>query len=798
MATDACGNTATCTQVITAITDVTPPTITCPADITVQCGQRVPAADITSVTASDACGTVTITHVDDQATSSGCSQTIRRTYMATDACGNTATCAQVITAITDVTPPTITCPADITVQCGQSVPAADITSVTASDACGTVTITHVDDQATSSGCSQTIRRTYMATDACGNTATCTQVITAITDVTPPTITCPADITVQCGQRVPAADITSVTASDACGTVTITHVDDQATSSGCSQTIRRTYMATDACGNTATCAQVITAITDVTPPTITCPADITVQCGQSVPAADITSVTASDACGTVTITHVDDQATSSGCSQTIRRTYMATDACGNTATCTQVITAITDVTPPTITCPADITVQCGQRVPAADITSVTASDACGTVTITHVDDQATSSGCSQTIRRTYMATDACGNTATCAQVITAITDVTPPTITCPADITVQCGQSVPAADITSVTASDACGTVTITHVDDQATSSGCSQTIRRTYMATDACGNTATCTQVITAITDVTPPTLTCAADITVQCGQSVPAADITSVTASDACGTVTITHVDDQATSSGCSQTIRRTYMATDACGNTATCAQVITAITDVTPPTITCPADITVQCGQSVPAADITSVTASDACGTVTITHVDDQATSSGCSQTIRRTYMATDACGNTATCAQVITAITDVTPPTITCPADITVQCGQSVPAADITSVTASDACGTVTITHVDDQATSSGCSQTIRRTYMATDACGNTATCAQVITAITDVTPPTITCPADITVQCGQSVPAADITSVTASDACGTVTITHVDDQATSSGCSQTIRR
>src|SRR4030095_6596319 len=347
-------------------------------DITLQCGQTVPTADITSVTASDACGSVTITHVGDQTTPNGCSQTIRRTYMARDACGNTATCAQTITAIGDATPPTISCPADITVQCGQTVPPADITSVTASDACGSVTITHVGDQTTPNGCSQTIRRTYMARDACGNTATCAQTITAIGDATPPTISCPADITLQCGQAVPAADITSVTASDACGSVTVTHVGDQSVINGCSETITRTYKAVDGCGNTATCAQTIIRNGDATPPVISCPANITLQCGQAVPPADITSVTASDACGTPTVTFVGDQSTPNGCSQTIRRTYMARDACGNTATCAQAITAIGDATPPTISCPADITLQCGQAVPPADITSVTASDACGSV------------------------------------------------------------------------------------------------------------------------------------------------------------------------------------------------------------------------------------------------------------------------------------------------------------------------------------------------------------------------------------------------------------------------------------
>ena len=39
--------------------------------------------------------------------------------------------------------------------------------------------------------SETTTRTYSATDACGNTAVCTQTIIRTVDVTPPSITCPA-------------------------------------------------------------------------------------------------------------------------------------------------------------------------------------------------------------------------------------------------------------------------------------------------------------------------------------------------------------------------------------------------------------------------------------------------------------------------------------------------------------------------------------------------------------------------------------------------------------------------------
>jgi len=57
--------------------------------------------------------------------------------------------------------------------------------------------------------------------------------------------------------------------------------------------------------------------------------------------------------------------------------------------------------------------------------------------------------------------------------------------------------VPAADISTVSASDNCGTPTVTFVGDvSSTTNQCGRTITRTYKATDACGNFSTCTQTI--------------------------------------------------------------------------------------------------------------------------------------------------------------------------------------------------------------------------------------------------------------------------------------------------------------
>ncbi|MBD3297543.1 MAG: T9SS type A sorting domain-containing protein, partial [candidate division Zixibacteria bacterium] len=423
-ASDACGNTSTCQQTIT-VEDTTDPTIACPADITVDCEADVPAADINLVTASDNCGSVTVTHEGDSPLTGGsCGGSITRTYRATDACGNFVECTQTIT-VNDQTDPTITCPADVTVDCVADVPAADINLVTATDNCGSVTVTHEGDSPLSGGpCGGTITRTYRATDECGNFVECTQTIT-INDQTDPTIACPADITVDCEADVPVADINLVTADDNCGSVTVTHEGDTPLSGGaCGGTIVRTYRATDACGNFVECAQTIT-VNDQTDPTIACPADITVDCETDVPAPDINLVTADDNCGSVTVTHEGDTQLSGGpCGGTITRTYRATDECGNFVECTQTIT-VDDQTDPTIACPADVTVECESEVPSADINLVTASDNCGSVTVTHEGDSLVSvNNCDARITRTYRATDECGNFAECIQTIT-IDDTTRP-------------------------------------------------------------------------------------------------------------------------------------------------------------------------------------------------------------------------------------------------------------------------------------------------------------------------------------------------------------------------------------
>src|SRR5205085_2972535 len=122
--------------------------------------------------------------------------------------------------------------------------------------------------------------------------------------------------------------------------------------------------------------------------------------------------------------------------------------------------------------------------------------------------------SQVITATWQATDCCSNTATCSPTVTGV-DTTPPMITCQPGIGVICGTPW---RFSKPTASDSCcGTnVTITVLNTVTNGHGCDQLITRTWLATDCCGNTNTCSQSIQVGGGAT--VVNCAPDKTVECG----------------------------------------------------------------------------------------------------------------------------------------------------------------------------------------------------------------------------------------------------------------------------------------
>jgi hypothetical protein len=353
--------------------------------------------------------------------------------------------------VVDTIVPAIACPSNISVQCFADIPVPNAGSVTASDACATPVKTWVSDTYVTNGCVIVVTRTYKATDGASNMSTCAQTIT-VQDTIAPMITCPANGTVQCFGDVPAVNLAAVTATDNCGTPVNSFVRDTYATNGCIIVVTRTYRATDACGNTNDCAQTIT-VQDTTPPSITCPSAVTVQCDAGVPLSNFAGGTTSDNCDpSPVVTHVRDVAVGS-CPKTITRTYRATDACGNTNDCTQTIT-VHDTTPPSIICPTNRIVGSDAGLCTASGVSLgtpIASDNCGVASVTNNAPAVYPFGDTFV---TWTVIDGCGNTNACVQRVTVIDGATPVVTAAPQSRTNNVGTTA----TFSVTATS-CGPIT---------------------------------------------------------------------------------------------------------------------------------------------------------------------------------------------------------------------------------------------------------------------------------------------------------------------------------------------------
>src|SRR6185503_1433556 len=137
------------------------------------------------------------------------------------------------------------------------------------------------------------------------------------------------------------------------------------------------------------------------------------------------------------------------------------------------------------------------------------------------------------------------------------------------------------------------TVAVAQLGDEVSSGTCPTVYTRTYVATDDCGNTSTCSRSVT-VRDITPPTITCAASATIDC-PATPSWPLP--TATDACDqTVTVAQLGAEVSSGTCPTVFTRTYVATDDCGNTSTCSRSV-SVRDISAPSITCAASTTIDC---------------------------------------------------------------------------------------------------------------------------------------------------------------------------------------------------------
>ncbi len=761
--TDGSANTAQDGMTVT-VNDNEDPTASNPEPINVQCISDVPQPDISVVTdANDNCTDPIVAFVSDESDGQSCPETITRTYSVTDASNNSINVTQTITVHDTIAPVVPVTPNDTTVQLESQVPpAVDLTAI---DNCtGDITVSPTADT-TQGPCANSlvIVRTWTFTDDCGNSSNVSQTI-RVNDNTPPVPpTAPENDTVQCAGDVPVAQ--DLYALDNDGGQIPGVVSEDTTLGECVNnfTIVRTWTFTDACDNTSTVSQTI-IVDDQTPPELQgVPENMTVECIESVPAP--AEVTATDNCTTdAVVTMVAD--TTDACPTIITRTWTATDACGNTASASQVITIEDKTAPELQDVPENITVECMESVPAP--AEVSATDNCVTgATVEMTAD--TTGACPTVITRTWTATDACGNTATATQVIT-IDDKTPPVLTVPEDMIVSYDE-VPEVDTAAATATDNCnGKVTIEYAGEQRTDGNCanSYTLTRTWTATDSCGNSSSQSQIIT-VNDETAPIITVqASNKTVECdGNGNVSALNTWLTShggaaatSDSEENLTWSN-DFRGLSNGCGSTgsATVTFAVADACGNRAT-TRATFRIVDNTAPVITKQAsDLTVECDGQGNTSELEAwlasngnATATDNCGGVSWSNNFDSLTYADCGASVTVTFMASDECGNVKTTTATF-KIEDTTAPVMNCNA-ISVYLGENgmydLTAEDITAIAGNVTDNCTSSDEIDVQVSQStfGCgdsgSDGVMVTVTATDLCGNSSECNVAIGVIDTIAP------------------------------------------------------
>ena len=434
---------------------------------------------------------------------------------------------------------------------------------------------------------------YNVTDAGGNVATCSFTVTINDTQFPVLSNCPTNIVLNNAPNICGATATWTvpTFTDNCANASLTQTAGLANGAvfpvGTSTV---TYTVTDASGNTATCSFSVTVNDTENPVINNCPANLTInaannQCGA---VATWTNPTFVDNCGGGNLIQTAGLANGALFPLGVNTiTYTATDASGNSVTCSFTVT-ITDNTPPTISnCPADFTINAGAGAcnAIANWTAPTVSDNCAGATI--IQTAGASNGTvfpigSTTV--TYTATDANGNAASCSFTVTVV-DNTFPTITgCPNNMVLSndAGQCGAIANWTIPTASDNCNMAFFGQTQGLPNGSlfpiG-THTI--TYTATDAGGNTTTCTFTIT-VSDTEAPVLTgCPANITQQATQGCSTPITWNIpVASDNCSSPSLSSNFNSGDVFSLGTTTV-TYTATDAIGNAVTCSFNIT----ITPP---------------------------------------------------------------------------------------------------------------------------------------------------------------------------------------------------------------------
>ncbi len=635
----------------------------------------------------------------------------------------------------------------------------------------------------------TTTNTFVATDASGNTDTCSFDV-VVTDTQQPTVitqnpTIQLDLT---GNATITAAQVNNGSTDNCGIAMMTVSPDTFTCANVgANTV--TLTVTDVNGNTSTGTAIVTIQDTVLPTVVT--QDITVQLDASgnatITAAQVNNGS-TDNCSIAMMTVSPNTFTCANVgANTV--TLTVTDANGNISTGTAIVTIQDTALPTVIT--QDITVQ----LDAAGNATITAAqidngstDNCGIATITVSPNTFTCANVgANTV--TLTVTDVNGNISTGTAIVTIQDTVLPTVIT--QDITVQldaAGNATISATQINNGSTDNCGIATMTVSPNTFNCNNIgANTV--TLTVTDANGNISTGTATVTIQDTVLPTVVT--QDITVQLDASgnatITAAQVNNGS-TDNCGIATMTVSPNTFTCANVG-TNTVTLTVTDVNGNISTGTAIVTIQDTVLTTVIT--QDITVQLDASgnvtITAAQIDNGS-TDNCGIATMTVSPNTFTCANVgANTV--TLTVTDVNGNISTGTAIVTIQDTVLPTVIT--QDITIQldaAGNATITAAQVNNGSTDNCGIATMTVSPNTFTCANVgANTV--TLTVTDVNGNIGTGTAIVTIQDTVLPTVIT--QDITVQldaAGNATITAAQVNNGSTDNCGIATMTVSPDTFT----------
>lgn len=578
-AIDFCSGQVTNRIQVIKVEDKTPPDIAPVEDITVgtdgfTCTGTV---ELPPASTSDDCSTVTVMPSWSYGTGFGPFIGVSEgaylvTYTATDACGNTATTTMRVT-VADAAPPAAICATSLQV----SLTATGIGYVNAGtvnggsfDNCGPVEIGISRDDSTYTSTVQVtcadigppLLLTLRVTDAVGLENFCVSEV-SVRDFLKPNLTCPADITLTCLQDHNDQQLTGMAAAtDNCALQSIDFVDIVDIEPCNVGSVTRMWTATDVAGNTKTCAQQI-ALNVVSNVEVTFPPDVTVgACADpsaTLPQATGEPVISGQFCSPLSVTYTDqvfNSALPPGCYR-IFRTWKVIDFCiydPNDDTTgvwehTQLIDIVDDA-PPVIETPTDLTVNADFPDCTAQVVlgAATASDCSAQVSISNNSVYAGAAGADASGKYplgihqvVFTASDNCGNTAQKTVTVT-VQDLVPPKALCKSGLAVPldtAGMATLGAFLLDDGSSDHCTPAANLSFAVSPHSFTC-QTIgyqQVTLTVTDAAGNAATCSSVVT-VTDpsgacLPPPPPAFVIEGTIRTENGAPVAEIPLVLQGD-------------------------------------------------------------------------------------------------------------------------------------------------------------------------------------------------------------------------------------------------------------------------